>query len=288
MDLESRDDLVTAGLTEEDIEFLWNNRMPGQVWHERFGPEFERFKIGEFFHLPWSDPWVRKRFSEGTVPSNLPQEEMVDWDPQDLLYTPLRLADGRIVGILSIDDPIDGRRPTKESLAPFELFIHQAAVAIENAQLFEQLEKAKNQVKEYAKQLEEKVKERTIDLRRSEEKLRSIITASPSAVTATDISGNIIECNEQTLRMHGYSSKEELIGKSAFELIAERDHQKALESMRETVKEGLLRNIEYTFVTKGGREFPAELSVSVVRDASDSPIGFVAITSDITERKRLE
>jgi signal transduction histidine kinase len=58
--------------------------------------------------------------------------------------------------------------------------------------------------------------------------------------------------------------------------------------MRETVKEGLLRNIEYTFVTKGGREFPAELSVSVVRDASDSPIGFVAITSDITERKRLE
>jgi PAS domain S-box-containing protein len=288
MDLESREDLVTAGLTEKEIEFLWNNRMPGQVWHERFGPEFERFIIGEFYNLPWSDPWVRKRFSEGTVPSNLPQEEMVDWDPQDLLYAPLRLADGRIVGILSIDDPIDGRRPTKESLAPFELFIHQAAVAIENAQLFEQLEKAKNQVKEYAKRLEEKVKERTIDLRRSEEKLRSIIAASPSAVTATDIDGNIIECNEQTLRMHGYSSKEELIGKSAFELIAERDHQKAFESMKGTVKEGLLRNIEYTFVTKDGREFPAELSVSVVRDASGSPIGFVAITSDITERKRLE
>jgi PAS domain S-box-containing protein len=288
MDLESRDDLVTAGLTEKEIEFLWNNKMPGQVWCERFGSEFERFRIGEFFHLPWSDPWVRRRFSEGTVPSKLPQEEMVDWDPQDLLYAPLRLANGRIVGILSIDDPIDGRRPTRESLIPFELFIHQAAVAIENAQLFEQLEKAKNQVKEYAKRLEEKVKERTIDLRRSEEKLRSIITASPSAVTATDQNGVIIECNEQTLRMHEYQSKEELIGKSAFELIAKKDRQKAFEGLKRTVQQGLMRNIEYTFATKNGREFPAELSVSVVRDASGNPIGFVAITSDITERKRME
>jgi len=287
MELEDPNDLVTAGLTKQEREFLWNNRMPGQVWHERFGAEFDRFRIGEFYHLPWSDPWVRKRFSQGTVESKLLEEDMVDWNPQDLLYAPLRLPNGRIVGILSIDDPLDGRRPTRESLAPFELFIHQAAVAIENAQLFEQLEKAKDQIKEYAKALEEKVKERTADLGRSEEKLRSIITASPSAVTATDLNGDVTECNDQTLKMHGFSSKEELIGRSALVLIAERDRQRALENMKKVLDENL-RNVEYTFVTKDGHEFPAELSASVVRDVSGKPMGFVAITSDTTERKRLE
>jgi PAS domain S-box-containing protein len=209
------------------------------------------------------------------------KEETVDWNPEDLLYIPLRLPDGKVVGIMSMDDPKDGRRPTKESLAPLELFAHQAAVAIENAQLIQQ-------VKEYAQHLEEKVDERTSELRRSEEKLESIFSASPDAVTATDLNGNIIECNEQTLKTHNYGSKEELIGKSALELIAEKDHLKALENMKRTFEHGHLVATEYTFVTKDRREFPAELSASVVRDASGNPIGFVAITKDITERKRME
>ena len=171
MEVTRREDMVTSGLTNVEREFLWTNRMPGQVWRERFGPDYERFKIGEFYHLPWNDPWVRKKFAEGTVPSKLTQKEMVDWDPQDLLYAPLRLADGRIVGVLSIDDPVDGRRPTKNSLAPLELFIHQSAVAIENAQLFRDLDDAKNQIKEYADQLELKVKQRTQELVEAQNKL---------------------------------------------------------------------------------------------------------------------
>jgi len=171
MEITSPEDIVTAGLTEEEREFLWNNKPPGQAWKERFGPEYERFKIGEFYYLPWSDPWVRKRFSDSTVPSKLSPEEMVDWDPQDLLYAPLRLANGRIVGVLSIDDPMDGRRPTRESLAPLELFIHQAAVAIENAQLIRSLNIAREQLKADAEQLELKVKERTRELEKAQEKL---------------------------------------------------------------------------------------------------------------------
>jgi PAS domain S-box-containing protein len=164
-------DMVTAGLTDEEREFLWNNRVPGQVWRERIGPEYRRYKIGAFYYLPWSDPWVRKRFSQGTVSSHLKSEEMVDWNPDDLLYVPLCLADGRVVGIMSIDDPIDGRRPTKKSLTPLELFMHQAAVAIENAQLFQQLSNAKNQIKKYADQLELKVKQRTQELVEAQNKL---------------------------------------------------------------------------------------------------------------------
>jgi signal transduction histidine kinase len=98
-------------------------------------------------------------------------EEMVDWDPQDLLYAPLRLADGRILGILSIDDPADGRRPTKDSLAALELFIHQAAVAIENCQLINSLNDAREALKAEAELLESKVELRTKELRESQEQL---------------------------------------------------------------------------------------------------------------------
>lgn len=171
METTSPTNLVTAGLTDEEKEFLWNNRQPGQVWQERFGPEYERFRIGGFYHLPWNDPWVRERFAKGTVPSKLSPEEMVDWDPQDLLYAPLRLADGRIVGIVSIDDPKDGRRPTEESLATLELFLHQAAVAIENAKLIQQLNEAKRQIRGYADHLELKVKQRTQELTEAQNKL---------------------------------------------------------------------------------------------------------------------
>lgn len=164
LDIAKPEDIVTAGLTEEEAEFLWVNRKSGEIWAERFGSEFERFRIGEFYYLPWSDPFVRKRFSQGTVSSHLKPEEMVDWNPDDLLYAPLRLADGRIVGVVSIDDPVDGRRPTGESLASLELFLHQAAVAIENARLIKQLNDAKVQIQEYAGQLEVKVRDRTREL----------------------------------------------------------------------------------------------------------------------------
>jgi PAS domain S-box-containing protein len=288
MEIREPEDMVTVGLTHEEKSFLWNKRPPGQVWRDRFGPDYERFKIGEFYHLPWSDPWVREKFSEGTVDSKLSPEEMVDWDPQDLLYAPLRLAEGNIVGVLSVDDPLDGRKPTKESLAPLELFIHQGAVAIENARLIEQLDNARNQIKQYADHLEEKVNERTKDLRESEEKLKSIFATSPDGIIATDLNSTIFECNEQALKLYGNVSKKELIGKSILGLIVEKDRSKAIEIIKRTFEYGSVKNVEYTFLTKDGRKFPVELSASVIRDALGKSIGFVAVAKDITERKRMQ
>ncbi len=171
LDISEPEDLVTAGLAEKEQEFLWTNRQPGKVWRERFGPEFERFKISEFYYLPCNDPLVKERFSKGVVLSHLKPEEMVDWNLDDLLYAPLQLADGRIVAAVSMDDPSDGRRPTRESLAPLELFLHQAAVAIENAQLIKQLNDANAQIRKHAGQLGAKVEERTRELVDAQRKL---------------------------------------------------------------------------------------------------------------------
>ncbi len=177
-------DLVTSGLNRDEIKILVARKAPGKVWGERLGENFERFRIGEFYYLPWNDQWVRRHvhgvppktpLDEATtyagVPSRLSPEEMVDWHPQDMLYAPLRTPGGRIVGILSMDDPLDGRRPTNESLSVLEIFLHQAAMIIENAQLIESLRGARKQLESYAGLLEQKVEERTRELRDSQARL---------------------------------------------------------------------------------------------------------------------
>jgi len=181
----NRKELITVGLTREEIKLLRERQAPGHVWRERFGPNFDRFKIGEFYYVPWNDPWARehvfgvppdmpmheavKRMK--VVPSRLSEESMVDWHPQDLLYAPLRTPEGKIVGILSMDDPVDGRKPTRDTLAHLELFLHLATLIIENAELMERLEKARRELEAYAGHLEEKVEERTQKLVEMHEKL---------------------------------------------------------------------------------------------------------------------
>jgi PAS domain S-box-containing protein len=177
-------DLVTFGLTEEEVKLLWERRSPGHIWRERLGPKFKQYKIGEFYYLPWNDPWIRENVhkippdasSDNTttyagVPSRISPEKMVDWHPQDMLYAPLRTPQGKIVGILSMDDPVDGKKPTRDSLSPLELFLHQAAIAIENTQLINSLRLARAQLKAYAEQLEQKVQKRTEELKKSQEAL---------------------------------------------------------------------------------------------------------------------
>jgi len=171
LEIGSPEDIITAGLSEEERRFLWENRTPGKIWRERLSLNFNRYKVGQFYYIPYEDQSAQEYFTGSALDSRLSPEETVDWHPQDLLYAPLTLPDGRIVGILSVDDPVDGRRPTRYSLAPLELFLNYAAIAIENAQLIQKLEDAQKKLKEYADELEVKVKERTKELVEAQERL---------------------------------------------------------------------------------------------------------------------
>jgi PAS domain S-box-containing protein len=132
-----------------------------------------------------------------------------------------------------------------------------------------------------------KRKRAEIALRDREEKLRSIFNASPCAITVSDLEGVILECNQVTLDLYGYSSREEVVGRSVLEFIAERDHAGVLESLKLVFVEGSINDVEYIFLTREGREFPTLFSASVLKDASGKPYGFVAVTKDISELKKL-
>jgi len=121
-----------------------------------------------------------------------------------------------------------------------------------------------------------------------ETKLRAIFASSPDAITVIDLNGNIMECNQATLDLLGYSSKDDVIGKNGFALVAKKDRERAKENLKKVLEQGSMKNVEYTALTKDGREFLVGLSVSVIKDSSGNPTGFVAITKEITERKRTE
>ncbi len=133
----------------------------------------------------------------------------------------------------------------------------------------------------------ERLRQAETAARGSAEKLRAIFESITDGITVTDLQGTITNLNEATVRLHGFEDRVELIGSSAFDLIAKPDHPKARENLRLTLSHGSSRQ-EYKFLGKDGREFDAEVNAILIKDEENLPVGFVALTRDITPRKQAE
>jgi len=125
-------------------------------------------------------------------------------------------------------------------------------------------------------------------LRESEVKLRLMFESVTDGITVTDLDGFITALNERALGMHGFRSKDEVLGKHAWEFIARRDHYKAAAHTRRTLEQGRPTVVEYTLLKADGSEFPGEISTSLLKDAQGNLVGFIGIIRDITERKLAE
>ena len=125
-------------------------------------------------------------------------------------------------------------------------------------------------------------------VRSSEAKLRAILASSPEAVSVSDLNGKLVDCNEAFLKLHGYFSKEELIGTSWFDVIAPVIRFKIQDTLRKLLEHGPIKNMEFPMLKKGSQEFVGELSASLVLDSSGLPTSIVVVARDITERKEME
>ena len=56
------------------------------------------------------------------------------WHPEDALFVPLRHSDGHLIGILSVDEPAEGRKPRSEELEVLVAMADHAAIAVQSAQ----------------------------------------------------------------------------------------------------------------------------------------------------------
>ncbi len=125
-------------------------------------------------------------------------------------------------------------------------------------------------------------------LAESEERFRSLVETSPDGITLTDLDGKILICNPQTVKLHGFKSQEEIIGKSSLEFIAPEDQQKAIDNIERTLKDGTVKNAEYALLKKDGTNFPGEVNTSLMVDKEGKPVAFMAVTRDISEQKQAE
>ena len=59
-----------------------------------------------------------------------------EWHSDDMLLAPLRGTAGQLLGIISVDNPINGQRPSRSTLEALAIFANQASLAVENSALY--------------------------------------------------------------------------------------------------------------------------------------------------------
>jgi len=119
-------------------------------------------------------------------------------------------------------------------------------------------------------------------------RLSNAVKTATDAIIISDCDGKIVDVNEATLRIYGVNDKRQFIGKSSLDFVAPEDRERALTVMQQAAERGYIQESEYHVVNKDGSRLTVAASRSLVKDADDKPIGFVAIMRDITARKQME
>ena len=128
----------------------------------------------------------------------------------------------------------------------------------------------------------------TAALRASEEHHRRLIDILPDAVCLIHPKGRLLAVNSQAATMLGYSSTEELLQKTIFDLTPPEEHDRVLADITMALKAGNLRNAEYTMLKKDGDALLVELSATVSLGTSGQSTGLLSVARDITDRQRAQ
>jgi len=238
--------------------------------------------------------------------------------PKSILCTPI-LNQGRQIGILYLENKLVAGAFAAERLEVLQILISQAAISLENARLYEQLE-------DYSRTLEARVKERTqglqqeirqreralrdrkeaesalrkglraaevaikhrkqaeAALRISEEKFAKAFRSNPGPITITTlVDGRLIEVNESFCRSTGYS-RAEAIGQTTVELNLWLIPEARTQFMEILQQKGMAYNQEIDFRMKSGEVRTMLLSAEVI--PLDNISCVLAVMNDITDRKR--
>ena len=123
-------------------------------------------------------------------------------------------------------------------------------------------------------------------LRLSEERYRKLVETSPLAILVTDLTGKILMINQESLNLYGGEKEDELLGRSAFALIAEKDQKRAEKNLDMTRKKGRMKNLQYTMLRKDGSKYIGELNVTLLTDADGKPSAYLGVVQDVTKRLR--
>ena len=122
-------EVTTVYGNEEAREVLLGNARPLDDWTVLLAEPFER--RGAYVVLAGTVDW--DSLGPSYVPQGDPSSGPDAWDPEDALFVPMRDQHGSLLGIISVDEPVSGRRPTDDELEILVALVDHAALALEAA-----------------------------------------------------------------------------------------------------------------------------------------------------------
>ncbi|MBF9072212.1 sensor domain-containing diguanylate cyclase [Streptacidiphilus fuscans] len=196
------------------------------------------------------------------------------WHPDDCLFAPMYSYGGELLGVLSVDRPRNGRRPGPWTREALEMFAQQAGIAIGNARLRAEMQRALIRLER-----EQQV------LLASEESYRQAFEYAPSGMAITELHGQtrgqLTRVNDALCRLLG-RSRSSLHRQSFADLVHPDDAVKLRGIATENGR------AEVRLARRDGGWFWVNLRNSVVSDPVEGAMYLLTHVEDIEDRKRHE
>ncbi|MEU7094166.1 GGDEF domain-containing protein [Kitasatospora aureofaciens] len=197
-----------------------------------------------------------------------------DWHPADGLLAPMYSAGGDLLGVLSVDRPRSGKRPGAWTREALEMFSLQASIAIGNARLRAEMQRALARLEKEQQAL-----------RASEESFRQAFEYAPSGMAITELHGagrgQLTRVNDALCRLLGRPRA--VLRQQSFADLVHPEDRALLE--RTSAESG---RAELRLSRRDGGYQWVCLRNSIVADAAEGPSFLLTHVEDIEDRKRHE
>jgi PAS domain S-box-containing protein len=127
------DDFVVTTVYGSDgaREALLGQVTPPAEWEPLFD---QRFLLRGAYFIPAGELDWDQLAGNTYTPDIAVTDDPAAWHPDDALFVPMRGPDGALLGILSVDEPISGRKPSGDEIDVLVAVSEHAALAVQSAQ----------------------------------------------------------------------------------------------------------------------------------------------------------
>jgi len=132
------------------------------------------------------------------------------------------------------------------------------------------------------------VKSAQFELERNEAEMRSMFDNAPDMFVSTDKNGIITKCNNEVLRVLGYDSREEVIGRYLLDIHKRIDPEVFKKDFKKVVKGGVLSDLSYTLISKAGEEIPVRVNAKAIFNEDKSVNSILSSWRDIRQVMKME
>ncbi|MGH7679268.1 MAG: two-component system sensor histidine kinase NtrB, partial [Gemmatimonadaceae bacterium] len=175
--------------------------------------------------------------------------------------------------------------PTETDQLLLSVGANHAATAFQNARLIQERRTAEAQLRQARDQLEMKVAESTVELRRTSSDLQTIFDAAPQGIALLREDLTVQRCNAAFERLLGWPSRE-IVG---YRLPSPGRHDNDWPRLMAQLKPGDgFTTLRLRLGRKNGSEFEASVGCARLVDDQGTPGGFVVNVVDLSQQKRAE